>query len=201
MLIIIIEKSPKIYKYCTLLLTVCQALLRSHQNHTQSNLTTILPPAVLPVSVCYINGNQRKSLTPILTSVFQTHKLQSARLIATHSALLDELVLHLSLCFLFNDEPRRICFMLIHSKIIQRTQRRVYKALHLTMEKKNIMMGSLHKECFYKETMKEKENAICFGRLINRQVEYSHIKACAKQQLYKRDGWKRNLSLFCLSIE
>lgn len=91
----------------------------------------------------------------------------------------------LFLCFLFSDEPRRICFMLIRSKIIQRIQRTVYKAIHLTMEKKNIMMGVFTKNVFfYKETLKEKENAICFGRLLSRQVELLRIKASAVNNSY-----------------
>jgi len=52
--------------------------------------------------------------------------------------------------------------------------------------KKKYNDRTFHKECFsfYKETLKEKENAICFGRLLNRQVEYLHIKASALNNSY-----------------
>ncbi len=97
-----------------------------------------------------------ESLKPIITHVFQIHKLQYARLAATHSALLDELFL-LFLCFLFSDEPRRICFMLIRSKIIQMIQRTVYKAIQLTMENKNIMMGVFTKNVFLVQRNNERK--------------------------------------------
>lgn len=52
------------------------------------------------------------------------------------------------------------------------------------MEKKNIMMGVFTKNVFYKEALKEKENAICFGRLLSRQVEYLRIKASTLNNSY-----------------
>lgn len=89
----------------------------SPKPHTKQ-LTTILPPAVLWVSAGYLNGNQRKSPTPIITSCLPD--TQTA-VCPTHSNPFSPirwalpLSLSLSLCFLFSNESRRICFMLIHS--------------------------------------------------------------------------------------
>lgn len=45
------------------------------------------------------------------------------------------------------------------------------------------MIEVFTKNDFYKETLKEKENAICFGRLLNRQ-KYLHIKAYTLNNSY-----------------
>lgn len=89
----------------------------SPKPHTKQ-LTTILPPAVLWVSAGYLNGNQRKSPTPIITSCLPDTQtavcpIHSNPFSPIRWAL--PLSLSLSLCFLFSDESRRICFMLIHS--------------------------------------------------------------------------------------
>lgn len=70
------------------------------------------------------------------------------------------------------------------------------------MKKKN-NDRSFHKECFsfHKETLKEKENAICFGRLLNRQVEHLHIKASTLNISYSNMLVEKESCFFFLSIE